>query len=297
MAGWREALRRTRDAMAAALRGAFAGGASGEESRESLEEALILADVPAAIAGSVVRDLPRAGGGAPRERLAAALEARLTKTPFDWTSPRTPLTVLIVGVNGSGKTTTCAKLALAARRAGRRPLLCAGDTYRAAGSSQMKIWAERLGIDVVAGATGADAAATAYDAMEAACARGADPLILDTAGRMHTRQPLMEELRKIRRALDKRRPGAPDETWIVLDAALGRNALAQARQFHDATPLTGVIVSKLDGSAKAGFVFAIAEELGLPVRYAGLGEGADDLAVFEPRAFVRSLLELDDEAG
>jgi fused signal recognition particle receptor len=149
---------------------------------------------------------------------------------------------------------------------------------------------------VVAGAAGADAAAVAYDALDAAVARGTDVMIFDTAGRMHTRAPLMEELRKVRRVLGRRRPGAPEETWIVLDAALGRNALVQARAFHETVPLTGVIVSKLDGSSKAGFIYSIAEELDLPILFAGLGEGPDDLVPFDPETFSRALLGLDGEA-
>jgi len=158
----------------------------------------------------------------------------------------------------------------------------------------LRIWAGRLGCDVVAGATGADASAVAYDALGAAEARGADVLIVDTAGRMHTKRPLMDELAKIRRSLAKRRPAAPEATWIVLDAAIGRNAVSQAKFFHEAAPLTGVVVSKLDGSSRAGFVFSVAEELGVPVVFAGLGEGEDDLAPFDRRRFVRGLLGMDD---
>jgi fused signal recognition particle receptor len=200
----------------------------------------------------------------------------------------------VVGVNGSGKTTTCAKLAHRAAAEGLTPLLCAADTFRAAGSDQLRIWAERLGCEVVAGATGADPAAVAFDALGAAIARKSDLLIVDTAGRMHTKQPLMQELVKVRRSLGKRKAGAPEATWIVLDAALGRNAIAQARTFHEAVPLTGIVVSKLDGSSKGGFVFTLADELGIPVLFAGLGEGAGDLVPFDRRRFVGGLLGLED---
>ena len=258
MVAWISALARTRNAIAGALRRALRLDRPDPAVFEELEETLVRADVAPRFAAELIEQLEQAYRG---------LQVSVA---------------LIVGVNGSGKTTGSAKLARRARAEGRVPLLGAGDTFRAAGSDQLRWWAERVPCGVVAGATGADAASVAYDAVEAAIARSADLLIFDTAGRMHTRQPLMEELGKVRRAMGNRLPRAPDDTWIVLDAALGRNAIAQARSFHEATPLTGVIISKLDGSAKAGFVFSIAEELNLPVLYAGLGEGPDDLAPFAP---------------
>ncbi|MBM4153791.1 MAG: signal recognition particle-docking protein FtsY [Lentisphaerae bacterium] len=297
MASWLSALARTRDAISGALRRlAGAPAAAGPDPAE-LEESLVRADVSAAIAARVCEGLPSRA----RDRatdlphaLAAAMEAILPATPAPWTRGDGPSTILVVGVNGSGKTTTCAKLAHRAAQDGLRPLLCAADTFRAAGSDQLRIWADRLGCEVVAGATGADPAAVAYDALGAAVARGSDLLIVDTAGRMHTKQPLMQELVKVRRSLGKRRPGAPEATWIVLDAALGRNAIAQAKTFHEAVPLTGVVVSKLDGSAKGGFVFTLADELKVPVVFAGLGEGAGDLVPFDRARFVRGLLGLED---
>lgn len=297
MVAWIRALSRTRDAIAGALRRALRLEKSDPAALEELEETLLRADVAPRLAAEWIAQMDKAYRGlqvSKGEMLAQFLARRLRAAPVIWRRETRPLTVLVVGVNGSGKTTTCAKLARRVRAEGLTPLLGAGDTFRAAGSEQLRLWAARVPCDVVAGATGADAAAVAYDAVEAAVARGADVLIFDTAGRMHTRQPLMEELGKVRRAMAKRRPGAPDETWIVLDAALGRNALAQARSFHEAAPLTGVIISKLDGSAKAGFIFSIAEELNLPVLFAGLGEGPDDLAPFDPEAFCRALLGLDE---
>ncbi len=298
MASWLSALARTRHVVSGALRRVLGRPRVDAATAEELEELLVRADVEAVLAAEIVRTLEHADGaasGSRKDALAGLLARRLPARSFEWKTGHPPLSILVVGVNGSGKTTTCAKLAWCARRAGVRPLLCAGDTFRAAGSDQLRLWAHRVGCEVVSGAAGADAAAVAYDALDAAVARGADTVIIDTAGRMHTRQPLMEELKKVRRAMQKRRPTAPDETWIVLDAALGRNALSQARLFHDAVPLSGVIVSKLDGSAKAGFVFSIARELGLPVLFAGLGEGEEDLVPFQPDAFVKALLGLDQE--
>ena len=300
MVAWISALTRTRNAIAGALRRALRLDRPDPAVFEELEETLVRADVAPRLAADMVAQLEQAYRGlqvSKSEMLAKMLARRLRAAPGAAPGAERPRIVLVVGVNGSGKTTTCAKLARRARAEGRVPLLGAGDTFRAAGSDQLRLWAERVPCGVVAGATGADAAAVAYDAVEAAIARGADLLIFDTAGRMHTRQPLMEELGKVRRAMAKRLPRAPDETWIVLDAALGRNAIAQARSFHEATPLTGVIVSKLDGSSKAGFVFSIADELNLPVLYAGLGEGPDDLAPFDPDAFSRALLGLDAAEG
>lgn len=292
MATWWSALRRTRDAISGALGRLVGIPRADPQTLADLEHALIRADVPPRLAAEAVEEVARAdlSSSSPREALARVLKNRVSKASGDWLSGEAPRVVLVVGVNGSGKTTTCAKLARMAARRGTRPLLCAGDTFRAAGVTQMRMWAERMGVDVVGSDTGSDAAAVAYDALDAAISRGAGCLIIDTAGRMHTRQPLMQELQKVRRALAKRLPRAPDETWIVLDAALGRNAIAQAREFHAGTPLTGAIVSKLDGSAKAGFVFEISQDLGIPVRFVGLGEGPDDLAPFEPDAFVESLL-------
>jgi fused signal recognition particle receptor len=293
MAGWLTALARTRGAIAGALSRVFRGPQADADTIEALEEALLRADAAPRWVAETLRQLEaetRRTREPGREVLGRILTASLSAPAFTWASDRKPRCILIVGVNGSGKTTTCAKLAQLALRSGRRVLLGASDTYRAAGSEQLRIWAERIGCDAVVGATGADAAAAAYDALDAGYARGADDVIIDTAGRMHTREPLMRELEKVRRALVKRAGRDPDETWIVLDAALGQNAIAQARTFHAATPLTGVIVSKLDGSSKAGFVFSIRKELGVPIPFAGLGEGPDDLALFEPEAFVRALL-------
>ncbi len=294
MARWIDALARTRGTLLGGLARLFGRkGALDGSTLEEIEETLVRADVAPTLALEWVAQLQAAGG----DRLARLREVLLAAlgppTPFAWDRPAKPLSILVVGINGAGKTTTCAKLARVVQHQKLRPLLAAADTFRAAGSDQLRLWAERLGCEVVAGATGADAAAVAFDAMDAAMARHADVLIVDTAGRMHTRQPLMQELSKVRRAMAKRQANAPDETWVVLDGTMGQNALAQARLFHEATPLTGVVVAKLDGSAKAGFIFSVARELQVPVRMVGLGEGADDLVAFDPVAFVDGLLDLE----
>ncbi|MBU1693091.1 MAG: signal recognition particle-docking protein FtsY [Verrucomicrobia bacterium] len=297
MVTWIDALARTRRQIAGALSRVFSGRAKEDVPFEELEETLLRADVPVSLATRLVAQIEEAYKGlrvSRRDMLRKILRDSLARGaptgPFAWPSQPRPVVVLVVGVNGSGKTTTSAKLAHHALRAGLKPLLGATDTFRAAGADQLKWWADKLGVESVAGAPHADAAAVAYDALDAAVARKADVLIVDTAGRMHTRQPLMKELQKVRTALNKRIPGAPHETWIVLDATLGQNALAQARVFHESVALTGAIVAKLDGSSKAGFVFGIAQELGIPVLFAGLGESAESLASFDPDEFVDALM-------
>jgi fused signal recognition particle receptor len=197
--------------------------------------------------------------------------------------------VLIVGVNGSGKTTSIAKLAHRFQRQGRRVLLAAADTYRAAAMDQLRIWAQRAGVDIVTGPEGGDPGAVIFDALQAAQARGKDMVIGDTAGRLHTQYNLMAELRKVRKVAAKHVDGAPHETWLVLDATTGQNALSQARHFQEAAEVTGVVLAKLDSTARGGMVFAIARELGLPVRFVGTGERLEDLAPFDADTFMEGL--------
>lgn len=298
MVTWIDALARTRRTIAGAISRFVKSDSRREETTlEELEETLLLADVPASLVSKLIQELDKAYGGlrVSKQEMLHKLLVESLRPPdtFSWHADANPLSVLVVGVNGSGKTTTCAKLAHAAIQQGRQPLLAATDTFRAAGAHQLKIWAEDVGCDVVAGAPGADAAAVAYDALDAAIARGRDVVIVDTAGRMHTKEPLMKELQKVRGAMAKRLGGAPHETWIVLDATLGQNAVTQAKVFHEAVSLTGVIVSKLDGSSKAGFVFSIHREMGIPIRFVGLGEKMDELVPFEPDKFVGALLNSD----
>lgn len=294
MVAWIDALARTRNRIAGALGRVFGKSGLDGATLEELEATLLQADLPPRLVGEVTAELSKGYKGLnvdARDILRQLLIKGIgTTRTFDWSAAPRPLTTLLVGINGSGKTTTCAKLAHLAARSGRKPLLCAGDTFRAAGSDQLRIWAERVRCEVVAGQTGADTAAVAYDAVEALLSRQLDVLLVDTAGRMHTKQPLMEELAKVKRAMAKRMPEAPHETWIVLDASMGQNALTQARMFQEVAGLTGAVVAKLDGSAKAGFIFAVQRELKVPVLFVGLGEGMEDLAPFDSQAFVDALL-------
>lgn len=199
--------------------------------------------------------------------------------------------VLVVGVNGTGKTTTVAKLARRLQREGRKVLLAAADTYRAGAIAQLETWADRLGLPIVSGSPGGDPAAVAFDALDAALARGLDTLVIDTAGRLHTQEGLMEELAKVTRVLARRAPGAPHETLLVLDGTVGQNAVQQGKLFAQAVQPTGIIVTKLDGTAKGGAVVALRRELNLPIRFLGTGEGLDDLVPFRPREFAEELIE------
>lgn len=201
-----------------------------------------------------------------------------------------PTIVLIVGVNGTGKTTTAAKLAWRLQREGRKVLLAAADTYRAGAIAQLQVWANRLGLPCVAGSPGGDPAAVAFDAIDAASSRGLDTVIVDTAGRLHTQEGLMEELRKITRVVGRRLPGAPHETLLVLDGTVGQNAIQQGKLFSEAVVPTGIVVTKLDGSARGGAVAALRRELGLPIRFIGLGESLEDLEPFDPERFAENLL-------
>ena len=297
MGSWFNSLRKTRERFSGTLKGLFASPKPDKATAEELADLLITADVPMRLVQTLSNELEKSASR--KEPLLSTFQRVLVDAlgqnpPLDWAALPSPTVALLVGINGSGKTTTAAKLARMALRAGRKPLLGATDTFRAAGSHQLKLWADKIGCESVIGATGGDAAAVAYDAIDAALARQCDVVLVDTAGRMHTKEPLMRELQKVRTAMDKRLPGAPHHTWVVLDAMLGQNAVIQARQFHEMTPLTGVIVTKLDGSSKAGFLFAVRQELDLPILYAGLGEGADDLVPFAPVPFVNALLDLDE---
>ncbi len=215
--------------------------------------------------------------------------ARWMKSDEDVELKHHPEVILIVGVNGVGKTTSIGKLANYYHRQGKKVLLAAGDTFRAAASEQLTIWAERVGVDIVKHQEGADPAAVVYDALEAAKARDVDVVLVDTAGRLHTKINLMEELKKIGRVANKIVPGAPHETWLVLDATTGQNAVSQAKLFGQAVPLTGVVLTKLDGTAKGGVVISVKEELGVPVKWVGLGERMDDLEPFRSEDFVKAL--------
>jgi fused signal recognition particle receptor len=275
------------------------GGKITEQTWEDLEALLVQADVGVSTTIALVDRLrEQAAKGKVKtsqqveEQLKQELRALLgSPSPMTIDQSRLLTVILIVGVNGSGKTTTIAKLARYYRERGRKVMLAAADTFRAAAIDQLKIWAERADVPIVAPQPGADPGAVVYDAIRSSQSRKADLLIVDTAGRLHTKYNLMEELRKVRGVASKRVHEAPHETLLVLDATTGQNALVQARHFKEAVEVSGVVVAKLDGTAKGGIVFAIAQELGLPVRFVGTGETMDDLEEFDPDAFVEGLFE------
>jgi fused signal recognition particle receptor len=268
----------------------------GPETWEDLESVLVQADLGMETAQDVIRELQSVvtqQGLRQAAQLQAALRANLLarlESPIvpEWQSPTQ--VILIVGVNGSGKTTTIAKLVSYYQRLGKSVLLGAADTFRAAATEQLGVWADRLGVSMIKGAPESDPGAVAFSAVQAGAARGVDLVLIDTAGRLHTRSNLMEELKKVERVVGKALPDAPHAVWLVLDATTGQNALAQARAFTEAVRVTGVILAKLDASARGGMAFAIRKELGLPILFVGLGEHLDDLAVFDPEAFVTGVL-------
>ncbi len=252
---------------------------------ERLEEALIAGDVGVRATAEIVQRLEARGGV---EHLSYEVAALFGEPPT-LDIKHTPAVILVVGVNGTGKTTTIGKLAAKLGEHGRSVLVAAADTYRAAAEEQLEIWAERAGADFVGSERGGDPAAVAYDALDAAVARGRDVVIVDTAGRLHTQTNLMEELAKVRRVIASRLEGAPHETLLVVDATTGQNGLQQARLFDEAVGVTGVVLTKLDGSAKGGVAIPIVYELGLPVKLVGVGEGIDDLRPFDPLDYARAL--------
>jgi fused signal recognition particle receptor len=305
-AGWlgrlQRGLGRSSAKIAEGIAGILTKRAPGEETLNALEEALIGADLGVAVAGRLratlaqVRFAKDTGEAEIRRRLADEIAAILIPAarPLAIDPARKPHVVLVCGVNGSGKTTTIGKLAKSWRDEGRRVVLVAGDTFRAAAIEQLRIWGERAGCPVVAGAPGADAAGLAFSALEKARAEGADVLVIDTAGRLHNKADLMAELAKIVRVLKKIDPTAPHDCVLVMDATIGQNAVSQVKTFRELINVTGLILTKLDGSAKGGVVVALAEQFGLPVHAVGVGEGVDDLRPFAADAFARALMGLKD---
>ncbi|MCK4511277.1 signal recognition particle-docking protein FtsY [bacterium] len=300
----REGLAKTRRAITEGIRAALGRGV-GLDGRalDSIEETLIAADLGVETAMHLIDALRNQFGGSGavtegevREFLALEIEKALRAAEREGVQgqPGAPLVVMVAGVNGVGKTTTIGKLSRRFGRDERTVILAAADTFRAAASEQLSIWADRSDAQFVAGQLGGDAAAVAYDALDAAIARSADVLIVDTAGRLHTQKNLMQELVKVKRVLGKRLTSAPDEVLLVIDANTGQNALSQARVFDEALGLTGLVLTKLDGTARGGIVVAIARELAIPVRFVGLGEGIDDIEPFDPAAFARGLLGVDE---
>lgn len=278
----------------------FSGRAIDEDSLEQLEEILLSADIGTVTAQNLLALLrERVKRSAIRDWkdlkyfLKDELLSILNKAAYAIPASEHPgpHVILVLGVNGTGKTTTIAKLAHRYKREGKEVLLAAADTYRAAAAEQLKVWADRIGVELIQHQAGGDPSAVAFDAINAASARKKDILIIDTAGRLHTNRGLMEELKKLKRTLNRQMEGTPHEVLLTLDATTGNNGLQQAKDFHEAVGLTGLVVAKLDGTAKGGIVVGIADRLGIPVQYIGLGEGLEDLQLFDPRAFVDALFE------
>ncbi len=287
-------LTRSRRALAEGFHGAVGASARGSAvSFEDLEAALIQADVGVRTTDRLVAELKRSGDveeHAVRRRLQALIASSLTPGVHRPAPEHHPLVVLAVGVNGVGKTTTVAKLAARVRGEGRSVLLAACDTFRAAAIEQLRIWGDRLEVEVVHQQPGSDPAAVAFDAVTAAKARGIDVVFIDSAGRLHTKHALMDELVKVKRVIAKAQPDAPHEILLVLDATVGQNGLAQARAFHAALGVTGIVVTKVDGTPKGGVVLAVVDELGVPIKWLGLGETADALVPFDAEAFAEGLV-------
>jgi fused signal recognition particle receptor len=292
-----DGLAKTRKNLADKIGNLVLGAKIDEAFLDELEEALIASDVGVETTSLVLGDLKerfkRNDLSTPaqvKERLRQVLLEILSARPSLFSVSGSPAVVLVVGVNGTGKTTTIGKLAYRLHREGKKVMLAAADTFRAAASEQLSIWGERAGISVVKHREGADPGAVVFDALSAAKARAIDVLIVDTAGRLHTKTNLMEELKKVRRILSRELPGEPQETLLVLDGNTGQNALVQAKMFNDAVGVTGIVLTKLDGTSKGGIVFAISKELAIPVKFVGIGEAVEDLRSFDPKEFVDALL-------
>ncbi|WP_413934755.1 signal recognition particle-docking protein FtsY [Nitrospira sp. BLG_1] len=295
-----DGLGKTRDVVQQSL-DRFLGRTPDQELLEDLESSLLAADLGARVVDRLMRKINEETRGA-EAKTTEGLQGVLSRTLYGILKPvaevtldrlitegSVPFVFLVVGVNGVGKTTTIAKMAQRMVQSGRRPLLVAGDTFRAAAIEQLQVWGNRIGVEVVRQRHGADPAAVAFDGIVAAKARKVDVVLIDTAGRLHTKSNLMDELRKVKRVIGQELAGAPHEVLLVLDATLGQNALAQARQFHEAVGVSGLVLTKLDGTARGGIVVAIAEELKIPIRLIGVGEGVEDLQDFNAEAFVAAL--------
>jgi len=295
-------LQKTRQALTESLGAVFSRKRIDAETLEELEEALILADLGAQTTEKILQEVTKrvkqktieAGVGLQAGVIETVRDILLAATPVsatDLASRPRPWILLMVGVNGVGKTTTLGKLAHQFQAAGEKSLLVAADTFRAAAIEQAELWAKRAGVDIIKGQPGGDAAAVAFDAVRAARARQVERVLIDTAGRLHTKVHLMEELKKMRRVLEREMPGAPHDIWLVLDATTGQNGIAQVQQFHDSLGLTGLVLTKLDGTAKGGIVVNIADQFHVPIRYIGIGEELDDLRPFDAAEFAAALLE------
>jgi fused signal recognition particle receptor len=299
--GLHSALAKTAGLLRERLDRAFAGGENAGDAYEALEEALIAADAGVQMTGIIVkRARARCGASPDSAALRGAVREEVCSILGDGgpiAPSGHPWVIVITGVNGVGKTTTIGKLALRYTTLGKKVLLVAADTFRAAAGDQLQLWAERVGAEIVRHGQGADPSAVVHDGMRAALARGADVVLVDTAGRLHTRTPLMDELRKIHRTIGREIGGAPHETLLVIDATTGQNAVSQARTFGEAVALTGVVLTKLDGTAKGGTALTVAGQQGLPIRYVGVGEGVDDLRPFSASEYASGLVGVAQPGG
>ena len=297
----KQGLTKSRDNWSEKITAIFQNRSWDEDSLSRMEETLIAADLGVAASRKLMDRLrrhPPKGNGELAEEMTATLQAAMAEmlTKADATASSAPLSarpwvILFLGVNGVGKTTTIGKLAAQYRNAGKKVLLVAGDTFRAAAIEQLDAWAGKVGVEVVKHRAGSDPSAVVFDGMQAAKSRGIDVLLIDTAGRLHTKVHLIEELKKLRRVISREQPNAPHETLLVMDATTGQNGLQQARVFKEAADITGIVLTKLDGTAKGGVIIGIQEELGVPVKYVGVGEEVEDLQPFDPEDFARALFE------
>ncbi|AEX86223.1 cell division protein FtsY [Marinitoga sp. 1135] len=294
-----EGLKKTRDKFFGNIKTLFAGRKLDDEVLEELEEIMILSDMGVEATEDILKELKerykKENSDDPLLLLRDIMVEHLKDEPLSFNPDKKPFVILVVGVNGTGKTTTIAKLGKLYKDKGHDVVFAAGDTFRAAAIEQLKEWGNRLGIDVIAHTHGADAAAVAFDALNHAVAKGRDIVIIDTAGRLHTKQNLMEELKKIKRVIQKVIPDAPHETLLVLDGTTGQNGIIQAKVFKETTDLTGIVVTKLDGTAKGGIAFAINQELDIPIKLIGVGEKADDLQIFDPKTYCNALLGIEEK--
>lgn len=292
----KEGLKKTREGFFKRVKNILAFEKLDSDTLDEIEELLILSDIGAETASEVIATLKERTqrGDSPVEVLKEVL-IEILNVPYQSQETK-PYVISVVGVNGTGKTTTIGKLSKHYSQQGKRVVLAACDTFRAAAVEQLRVWSDRANVDFINQGQGADAAAVAFDAVNHAASKGKDVVIIDTAGRLHTRSNLMEELKKVHRVIGKALPGAPHEVLLVIDATTGQNGLIQAKKFKEAVNVTGVVLTKLDGTAKGGIIFAIVKELEIPVRYIGVGEKVDDLKPFDGREFVNALLSSDGES-
>lgn len=295
----KQGLTKTRSNISGSLNSMFANFRKvDEEFLESLEEVLIMSDVGFEVTEEIIDELRRLAklnkiknAEELKEALIDIISSKMDDENISLELDTVPSVILVIGVNGTGKTTTAAKLANLLKIQGKKVILAAADTFRAAAAEQLEVWADRIGVDMVRHNEGSDPAAVVYDAIKAAVSRGCDVVICDTAGRLHNKKHLMDELSKIRRVIDRELPQACKETLLVLDVTTGQNALNQAKEFKEAAGITGIVISKLDGTAKGGMAIAVKKELGIPVKFIGLGEQLDDLQAFVPQEFAKALLD------